>query len=148
MPIERILLPTDFGEQGAAATACACELAERLDAELHLLHVLATHSVATPDFGMGLVLPARAHESRAAAELKLHGVLKPEFEAGRSVVKAILDGTPADAILDYAKQHKIDLIVMGTHGRSGMAHALFGSVTEQTVRQATCPVMTVRPDPS
>jgi nucleotide-binding universal stress UspA family protein len=148
MSFQRILLPTDFSERAAVATACACELAERLGAELHLLHVLEAHATATPQFELGVVLPAKVHESKVAAEAKLDAVLDPEWSQRHTVVKAVAEGAPVHAIVRYAQQHQIDLIVMSTHGRTGLAHVLLGSVAESVLRQAPCPVLTVRPTPA
>ena len=143
--IQRILFPTDFSTNSATATKYACELATRFDAELHLLHTLEVHPAATPEFAMGLALPSRIAESRAAAEESLAGVLDPQWSAGRKVVDAILEGSPKVEIVRYARKQNIDLIVLSTHGRSGLDHVIMGSVAENVVRTAPCPVLTVRP---
>lgn len=144
--IQRILLPTDFSTYSATATRYACELATRFDAELHLLHSLEVHLSTTPGFVMGLDLPTYVHESRKAAEQSLTSVLDPQWLAGRKVVQAIVDGSPKVEIVRYARTHDIDVIVLATHGRSGLAHVLIGSVAESVVRTAPCPVLTVRPE--
>src|ERR1017187_4087159 len=144
--IRKILLPTDFSKYSAAATKYACELATKFDAELHLLHTLETHLASTPEFGFGLDLPKYISESKAAAEKSLAGVLDPKWAAGRTVVKAIVEGSPKAEIIAYARKHNIDLIVIATHGRTGLAHVLMGSVAESVVRTAPCPVLTVRPE--
>jgi len=144
--LARILLPTDFSEFSSEATNYACAFAEQFDAELHLLHVLEIHQSRTPDFAMGLALPSRIKESREAAEKALENVLHSKWVEGRKVVKATAEGPPFLEIIRYAKQHDVDLIVMGTHGRSALVHALMGSVAEKVVRKAPCPVLTVRPE--
>ncbi len=144
--IQRILLPTDFGTNSATATKYACELAAKYDAELHLLHTLEIHPIATPDFGMGLALPRYAEESKAAAEVALNGLLDSTWSKGRKVVQAIVEGSPVKEIVGYARTQNIDLIVISTHGRTGLAHVLMGSVAENVVRTAPCPVLTVRPE--
>ncbi len=144
--LARILLPTDFSEFSARATRYACALAEQFGSELHVLHVLETIESMAPDFGMGLALPGRIVESKRAAEKALDGVVDTNWAAGRSIVKATVEGTPFLEIIRYAKQHDIDLIVVGTHGRSGLVHVLMGSVAEKVVRKAPCPVLTVRPE--
>jgi nucleotide-binding universal stress UspA family protein len=144
--IQRILLPTDFSAHSATATKYACELAARFDAELHLLHTLEVHLSATPTFGMGLDLPSYVKESRAAATRALGRVLDPQWSAGRKVVQAVAEGSPKVEIVRYARQHDIDLIVLATHGRSGLVHILIGSVAESVIRTAPCPVLTVRPE--
>lgn len=150
--LKTIVLPTDFSEYAAEAVPYACELADRFDAELHVLHVI--HDVATqlPDFGMGLSIPAfrdnlgaRKEQFEEAALKQLTGVLPDGWEKNRRVVLSTRFGTPFVEIVRYAQQHRADMIVIGTHGRSGLVHALMGSVAEKVVRKAPCPVFTVRP---
>jgi nucleotide-binding universal stress UspA family protein len=76
----------------------------------------------------------------------LAGVLDPQWPVGRKVVQAVVEGSPKVEIARYARTHEIDLIVLATHGRSGLAHVLIGSVAESVVRTARCPVLTVRPE--
>ncbi len=145
MPFHRILFPTDFSEHAAAAATCACELTARLGAELHLLHILESHVTAMPQFGMGVVLPSRAPASTAAAEKLLADYLGSHPLEGRTIIRAVTEEPVAAGIVRYALQHKIDLIVMSTHGRSGLAQILIGSVAESVLRTASCPVLMVRP---
>ena len=144
--LKRILLPTDFSNYSATATQYACELATKFDAELHLLHALEVHLSSAPGFALGLALPQYVHESRAAAEKALASVLDPQWSVGRKVVQAVVEGSPKVEIVRYARTRQIDLIVLATHGRSGLAHVLIGSVAESVVRTAPCPVLTVRPE--
>ena len=144
--LQKILLPTDFSNYSAAATKYACELATKFDAELHLLHTLETHLASTRDFGMGLDLPKYVSESKVAAEKSLTGVLDAKWAAGRKVIQAVVEGSPKLEIIQYARKQKIDLIVLSTHGRTGLSHVLMGSVAETVVRSAPCPVLTVRPE--
>lgn len=143
--IQKILLPTDFSELSATAVKYACELVAKFGAELHLLHTLELHADSTPAFGLGLALPNYVSESRAAAEKSLAGVLDPKWSAGRTVIHAVLEGSPTAQIIRYSREHDIDLIVLSTHGRTGLSHVLMGSVAENVVRTASCPVLTVRP---
>ena len=144
--LQKILLPTDFSKYSAAATNYACELATKFDAELHLLHTLENHLVSTPNFGLGLDLPKYVSESKAAAEKSLAGVLDPKWSAGRTVIHAVVEGSPKVEIIQYARKQNIDLIVIATHGRTGFPHVIMGSVAENVVRTAPCPVLTVRPE--
>ena len=144
--LQKILLPTDFSDYSATATKYACELATKFDAELHLLHTLETQFASTPGFGMGLALPMYISESRAAAEKALNGVLDPTWAEGRAVIHAVVEGSPKEEIIRYARTHDIDLIVLATHGRTGLPHVIMGSVAETVVRTAPCPVLTVRPE--
>ena len=146
--LSRILLPTDFSPYSVEATKYACAFAEKFDAELHLLHVLETHISSTPEFAAGLALPTQVKESKEACENGLAKVLDSAWAQSRrtKIVRVAVDGTPFVEIIRYAKAQNIDLIVMGTHGRSGLAHVLLGSVAERVVRKAACPVLTIRPD--
>jgi nucleotide-binding universal stress UspA family protein len=137
--LKRILAPTDFSEYSSEAMGYACALAEKFESELHLLHVLEVHASSTPVFAGGLALAPRVEESREAAEKAL-----AKLAGGREAVRATAEGPPFLEILRYAKDNEIDLIVMGTHGRAGLAHVLLGSVAERVARKAPCPVMTVR----
>ena len=120
--IKNVLLATDFSEPSLAAARVALAQAHRWGAVLHLLFV-------RPDRGDS------AHPGLEA--------LAKEASASVRVETAILDGSPADQILAYASAHAIDLIVMGTHGRSGFSRVLLGSVAERVTRMAKCPVLTV-----
>ncbi len=144
--IRKILLPTDFSEYSRTALAYACELAEKYGAELHLLHALEIHPVSTPDFGMGLALPRYVAESKQHAETSLSKFLESQQAARLKVVHRLIEGSPRTEIPRYARDQNIDLIVLSTHGRTGLAHALMGSVAENVVRTAPCPVLTIRPE--
>jgi nucleotide-binding universal stress UspA family protein len=144
--IKSILLPTDFSAYSATATKYACELATRFDAELHPLHLLEVHLDSTPNLAMGLALPKYVQESNAAAEEALTSVLDPKWTVDRKVVHAVVEGSPKVEIIGYTRTHAFDLIVLATHGRSGLAHVIIGRVAESVVRTAPCPVLTVRPE--
>ncbi|WP_227134465.1 universal stress protein [Halorubellus salinus] len=135
---ERILVPTD-GSVGSAHVALqAIDLAETYGATIHVLHVV-DESVRTFVAGFGdeseLDDRGKAAVERVAAMARAHDV---------DVVTAIEDGDPARRIVDYADEIDADVIVSGTHGRSGVERRLIGSVAERLVRRARCPVMTVR----
>ncbi|MEJ7592288.1 MAG: universal stress protein [Planctomycetaceae bacterium] len=144
--IQRILLPTDFSHYSAAATKYACELATRFNSELHVLHTLEHHLSSTPTFGFGLDLPTFVNESKAAAEKKLAGLIGSGWSAGRTVIQSVSEGSPKVEIVRYAREANIDLIILSTHGRTGLSHVMLGSVAESVVRTAPCPVLTVRPE--
>jgi len=141
--LKKILVPTDFSEFSQAAIRYGQELATRYQAELHLIHVLEMHPSLTPTFELGLALPSQIQESRAAAEETL---AKLPADTSVACVRAVLEGKPVVEILRYAREKEIDLLVATTHGRTGLAHVLMGSVAENLVRMATCPVLTVRPN--
>jgi len=144
--LKTVLLPTDFSDFSAEATKYACAFADQFGAELHLLHVLDLVEAIAPEFGMGLALPSRTAVSNKAVENALSDVLDDAWADSHQVVQAVVNGPPFLEIIKYARKHNIDLIVMGTHGRSGLVHVLMGSVAEKVVRKAPCPVLTVRPE--
>ncbi|NLY00177.1 MAG: universal stress protein [Rhodopirellula sp.] len=141
--LARILLPSDFSELSSEATKYACGLAEQFAAELHVLHV--QESLIVPEYGLAIDWTELMQEAKKSADAKIRSILGPEWSEGRAVVTAVVEGTPFVEIIRYAREHAIDLIVMGTHGRSGVAHMLMGSVAEKVVRKSPCPVLTVRP---
>jgi len=143
--IGRILAPTDFSAHAEGALRYACALAERLGAELHVLHVLTEIVPTGPDPLLMPVMPPQFYqddEDRAARTLET--AVDVSWGKPRSLSRAVRWGTPAEAIVDYAAEQKADLIVIATHGRTGLSHVLLGSVAERIVREAPCPVLTIR----
>jgi len=142
--IRRILLPTDFSPRAETAKAYALKLAGTFGAELHLLHVLQEPIAIVPESGLAVAPPAlNMPELTKAAEDGLAGINVPE--PGRIAARVVRSGLPAEEIVRYAGETGIDMIVQGTHGRTGLAHVLLGSVAEKVVRKAPCAVLTVRP---
>lgn len=143
---KRILHPTDFSASSQRSLATACELARKFGAEVHLLHVVQDVA-AIAAYGVAeAYLPVEwRNEVKAQAEKSLQEVPDAATGAGVRFVRAIAEGSPYYEIIEYARQNAIDLIVMGTHGRTGVPHLLMGSVAEKVVREAPCAVLTVRP---
>jgi nucleotide-binding universal stress UspA family protein len=145
--LEKILVPTDMSEFSEHALRYACEFARRFDAELHLLNVVQDVVAMVPEPGMAFPAPGEyMHELQQASEQALDKLPDPDWVGGVSVVRDVRIGTPFVEIVRYAKAVEIDLIVIGTHGRSGLAHVLLGSTAERVVRKAPCPVLSVRPE--
>jgi universal stress protein A len=145
--LKRILVPTDFSENSAQAVRYGCALCEQFDSELHLLHVVSDVTSQLPAFGLGLDFPDVAEHERhmqSAARVSLADAIDAEWRNQHRVVDAVLLGRDFVEIVRYARQNDIDLIVLGTHGRTGLSHVLLGSVAEKIVRKAPCPVLTVR----
>ncbi len=141
--IRTILCPIDFSPGSSAATTYAVELGTRLGATIHLLHVYPLPMLAAPDGGLMVTPEAVAHLSEEAARATRR--IAAEWKAkGAAVETHVSDGSPHVEIVRTAESLPADLIVMGTHGRSGLAHLLLGSVTEKVVRTSTIPVLTVR----
>ena len=144
--IRRILFPTDFSEPAKEAQKYAMALADRFGAELHLLHVVPEVAMPLPDSTNAWTLPAADLKLQVeAAEQRLLQDLGPDWAEERRTVHTAVVGNAVEEIVKYAKEHEIGLIVIGTHGRTGLSHLLLGSVAEKLVRLATCPVLTVHP---
>ena len=144
--LQRILLPTDFSEYSACASKYACAFVEQFEAELHLFHVFQ-EAIATVPMADVPFPPVGSYlaELEKSATVELANVLDRQWTEGKRVVYATAPGTPFVEIIRYARDNDIDMIVMGTHGRTGLAHMLMGSVAEKVVRKAPCPVLTVHP---
>ena len=143
--IPAILAPTDFSAHSEQAVRYACGLAARLGSELHLLHILSEILPAGPDPILMPVMPPEYYrENEERAKETLGRLLEPAWGAPRAVVTAVRWGSPVEAIVAYALDHHVDLIVIATHGRAGLSHVLLGSVAERIVREAPCPVLTLR----
>lgn len=143
--IRTILAPTDFSSHAEAAVRYACALAEKFGATLHLLHVLNEVVPVGPDPMLAAVMPPEFYkESEQAAGEALTRLLDPSWGQPASVETAVRWGVPVDTVIDYARLLKVDLIVVATHGRTGLSHVLLGSVAERIVREAPCPVLTIR----
>ena len=144
--LQRILYPTDFSQHSRPACDYACALAEQFGAQLHVLSVVQDMQIVMPEPGSLFSVPAvNMDEARDSAEIALKKWIDPAWVAKNNVAYATRVGTPFVEIVRYAREHEIDLIVIGTHGRSGLVHVLLGSVAERVVRKAACPVLTVRP---
>jgi universal stress protein A len=143
--LKRILLPTDFSEYSAAARKYACAFADQFQAELHLLHVIQDLAPLVPEPGAALAPPIDyLREIEQNAQAMLARALDAEWSVGKQITRVVRQGPPFLEIIRYAREANIDLIVLGTHGRSGLAHVLMGSVAEKVVRKAPCPVLSVR----
>lgn len=145
--LDRILVPTDFSEHSSTALQYAKALAERFGSELHLLYVMQD-VVATVPAASGLIFASAGDfivEVRRNAEKAMKNLVDSQELTGKRLVTEIRGGQPFLEIVRYAREIDTDLIVIGTHGRSALAHVLMGSVAERVVRHGSCPVLTVRP---
>lgn len=143
--LKRVLFATDFSDLAETAQDYACEFAARFGAELHVLHVLQDVMLMMPEPGSAFSLPQNYMlDLKQAAEKTLESIPSAAWCQGKKVVRATRMGAAFVEIVRYAREHDIDLIVIGTHGRGGLKHVLLGSVAERVVRKAACPVLTVR----
>lgn len=137
-----ILVPTDFSVAAEAALDQALALASKMGAKVVLLHAYALPIIGFPD---GTLIPSAAIASGiiSDAEKELAACVARCSESGVEIVPLLKEADPREAILAAARELSADLVVMGTHGRRGIARALIGSVAEAIVRVSPVPVMTV-----
>lgn len=144
--LNQILVATDFSEPSEAALNYGRELASHFGTKLHVLHV--TQNSYANAFGAQAwvaMAPDLQQQIEEDARRRLTDLLVDSDKSGPETIPVVLTGSsPAFAIIDYAREHGIDLVVMGTHGRGAIAHLVMGSVAERVVRFAPCPVLTVR----
>jgi nucleotide-binding universal stress UspA family protein len=141
--ITRILCAIDFSPTAERALEYAVFLAERFQADLIALHVFQLPASALPE---GVLEPLAELEQGLEQRLleRLQEFMAPRVPAGQRVTPLVAEGLPYHEIAEIARQRGADLLVMGTHGRTGLSHLLLGSVAERVVRSATMPVVTVR----
>jgi nucleotide-binding universal stress UspA family protein len=143
-PITRILVPLDFSTHSNEALAWAIDLAGHYGAALWLVHTYEPSGVAMPG-GYVSLTPELLEAERRGRERMLIAAQAQAIAAGIQDVETFLvPGQAATEILRIARENDCGLIVMGTHGRTGLPHAFFGSVAEQVARLAKCPVLTAR----
>lgn len=141
---EKILVPIDFTSHSAAAVELAVDVARRYDAQLTLLHVYEPVDYALPP-GYVVYTPEQLSRMTGELEKRLQATARDvEKESGRPVETRLLQGPAGLIIIDFARDESYDLIVMGTHGRTGLGHFLLGSVAEKVVRAAPCAVLTIK----
>ncbi|MCX5804612.1 MAG: universal stress protein [Proteobacteria bacterium] len=141
---KKIVCPVDFSEFTDGIIKYAVSLAKKYDAELHLFHVIPNLNYFTPY--ESFLTP----ENLVLIEKNIEKEVEKDFEKiikgiDITVKKVIKTGVTFVEIIDYIKEENIDLVVMGTHGRSGIEHILIGSVAEKILRKSPCPVLTIRP---
>jgi nucleotide-binding universal stress UspA family protein len=142
LPLKSILVPIDFSEISKKALHYAVKFAEQFGARITVLNVI--EPVATPDFAYHPLM-LEADKAKEAARTRLETLC-----SGMKISQSLLDkpltryGTPFAEICDAARKLKVDLIIITTHGYTGLKHVLMGSTAERVVRHAPCPVLTVR----
>ncbi len=143
-PWRKVLCPIDFSQPARAAMDAAVEIARQVDAELVLFHAYQLPGYTLPE-GSVVASPKMLQDLADQAEAHLvdwKGIAESAGAPRVSAEKGI--GEPAFEIVEVARELGCDLIVLGTHGRTGLAHALLGSTAERVVRRAACPVLTIR----
>src|SRR6266568_7478048 len=146
MIVQHVLVPIDFSATADRALEYAIALAQQLQARLTLLHVLDLTPVTMDEMTVGVVA-TYLEEQEIEAQHLLQASLERVQRAGLQGESLLVQGTPTQTIVDTAGEQGVDLILMGTHGRTGLAHVFLGSVAEHVVRQGPCPVLVVRRAP-
>ena len=144
MEFKKILFPTDFMKGCKEAIPYAVDLTKKYEASLYLVHVIHDIIQATGLYVPHVAVDEMFKSMYQEAEKQIRRVYIEEIRGLSKVHYDILKGIPYEEIVKYAKEKEIDLIVMATHGRKGIDRLLFGSTAEKVVRNATCPVLTVR----
>ena len=145
--IRRVLFPTDFSEGSKRAFPQAAFLADWHDAELHVLNVTGRHRYDYKENKDNFPIPLDTlTEWLRRPSQSVSGTSWPDLEERSIVQHQVESASPAERIVEYVDEKDVDLVVMGTHGRRGVDRMLFGSVTEEVVREASCPTFTVRTD--
>jgi nucleotide-binding universal stress UspA family protein len=144
LPVKRILVPVDFSECSTFALRYAANLAQQVDASILLVHVAS--SLLTPPEMEYVQLDLRKFQAEVQkhANARLVALAKQELPATVHASPIVRHGTPWEEITRLAKERKADLIVIGTHGYTGVKHMIMGSTAEKVVRYAGCPVLIVR----
>lgn len=138
-----IVFPTDFSELSTAALPWARRMADQLQADIHVIYVVEEpHIYATLD--MGPVPIPSVDELTRSAEKRMANFASTHLKGIGNVVTKVLVGRPSEEVVNYAKGKNASLIIMTTHGYSGVKHVLLGSTTEAVLRHATCPVLSIR----
>lgn len=144
--IARILVPVDFSAHSDSVLRYATTVADRFGATIELLHVVEDPFVSGA-WNSEVYVPnitKLLNQLIATARQQLDELKTLVADKGIGVDTTVITGRPAQSIVDHAAAERFDLIVMGTHGRTGLSHAFLGSVAERVVRKAPCPVLTVR----
>ncbi len=141
---KKILFPTDFSEGSAVAVPYVRDLAEKYGARVYVLHVLYDVAKASGWYVPTIDMEKFYAELRKSAEEEIVKFVKENLGNLSDIETTVATGMPSDNIIGFVEENGMDLVVMGTHGRSGINRVLFGSTASKVVRHSQCPVLTVR----
>ena len=147
LPIKNVLCPTDFSEPSYEALKVADELAAHFGATLHIVNVVPLVPIVEAPIGVesaSFNVASYQQELEGQAKKSLKALAEQRVTKGENVVTDVLIGNAAGEVMRYASEKGMDMIVIATHGLSGWRRFISGSTTEQIVRQASCPVLTIR----
>ena len=144
--IKNILLPTDFSNLSLSAARYAVDIAKQYGAKVHLLNVLEKTppilAIRSLDLSEDKIIRTIDEDAQNSLNASLEKINK---DKSVEIIPVIRKGVDFEVINDYCKSNKIDLIVIATHGRTGILHTLLGRVAEKVIRYATCPVLVITP---
>jgi nucleotide-binding universal stress UspA family protein len=144
LSIKKVLVPIDFSDYSKSSLKYAVNFAKSFGAEITLVYVIEP-IIYPPDFSMGqIAIPSVSPEWDERAKDELDKLAKNEISPDVKVKVVIKTGKPFVEIIETASEENVDLIIIATHGHSGVEHILFGSTAEKVVRKAPCPVLTLR----
>ncbi len=144
MKINTILFATDFSEGSKNALPYAVDLAKRYEAKLFFMHVIYDVARTTGWYVPHISVEEIYNDLVKSAKIELEKTFIEEMRGFKTIEHVVMKGIPYEEITKFAETNKIDLIVLATHGRTGLDRLLFGSTAEQVVRYAPCPVLSVR----
>jgi len=144
MEIKKILFATDFSEGSSSSLPYAVDFAKRYGAKLYIVNVIFDIAKASGSYVPHISMEELYKDMEKASKAQLEKCYIEEMKSFKDVEHVVLKGVPYEEISRFASENKVDLIVIGTHGRKGLDRVLFGSTAEQVVRHAPCPVLTVR----
>jgi nucleotide-binding universal stress UspA family protein len=144
--VKKILITTDFSEYSLSGLRYVLSMDEFSSAEIFLLHVVHDVILVATYPNVDLHSETIMRDSEAHAKHHLSGIVSEQFHNVSKIHEYIRRGEPSQEIIRFAEEEDVDLIVMATHGRTGLAHVLLGSIAERVVRHSPVPVLTVKPD--
>ncbi len=145
MEIRNILYPVDFTDGSEAAASFAADMTRKYGAKLYIIHVLHDIARITGWYVPHISTDEFYSELEKGAKQKLDGILLEELRGYPNIERDVLIGIPEEEIIRFAEANNVDLIIMGTHGRTGMDRVFYGSTADKVVKGAHCAVLTVRP---
>jgi len=143
--VKKILVPVDFSDNSQKVFGAAVNVAAKFGAKLVCIFVVQSFEDYSGFFVPHMPIIQFQEEMQVSAEKKMADFLEDNLPSGLTGSGKVVVGDVGEKIVAFAEQEKIDMIVMGTHGYKGLERALFGSVAEQVVKTASCPVLTVNP---
>lgn len=144
MEIKSILYPTDFSEGSLVAVPLVTDLVKKYGAKLYILHVIYDIAKVSGWYVPHISMDEIYADIEASAKKEIERCCLEELRAHKDIERVVVRGTPYEEIVKFVEKNKIDLIVIGTHGRKGFDRVLFGSTAAKVVRTAPCPVLSVR----